>query len=356
MNLSIEQKRAIDVPGIEKELADLWRHEDNAGEAVIRAALWNVVAHTDNDTDMSHATEVLGRASALVPQRTIIIRSNPADESDLSSWISANCHLFEEGKQVCSEQISIAAGGDRVGDVPSVVNALLIPDMPVAAWWLGDLPSEGAEYVGTLLETADRFIVDSIHFDGADDLALLAKIGTSTASLPVDLNWLRLEEWRIATATMFDPPPMRPKLREIRDLRMSCCEGEQPFFGDIVPCLYFASWLFTQAGYEIGAEGHVSVDGRSVKFSATRIPGKTKGLASVEIECLDGSVVRVHTDPEAGALRAEASGIEQTLATVTRAGAQSAADLFLSELSHMHEDRLFPKVLVAASRMEMQWR
>ena len=36
MSLSIEQKRAIDVPGIEKELAELWRHEDNAGEAVIR--------------------------------------------------------------------------------------------------------------------------------------------------------------------------------------------------------------------------------------------------------------------------------------------------------------------------------
>src|SRR5512140_579141 len=239
MSLSIEQKRAIDVPGIEKELAELWRHEDNAGEAVIRAALWNVVAHTDNDADMSHATEVLGRASALVPQRTIIIRSNPADESDLSSWISANCHVLGEGKQVCSEQISLTAGGDRVADLPSVVNALLIPDMPVATWWIGDLPAEGEEYVGTLLEAADRIIVDSSHFDGPDDLALLAKIATTTATLPADLSWLRLEEWRIATAAMFDPPVMRAKLQRIGELRLTCCGSESPFFGDKVGCLYY---------------------------------------------------------------------------------------------------------------------
>lgn len=356
MSLSIEQKRAIDVPGIEKELAELWRHEDNAGEAVIRAALWNVVAHTDNDADMTQATEVLGRASALVPQRTIIIRANPADESDLSSWISANCHLLGEGKQVCSEQISLTAGGDRVGDVPSVVNALLIPDMPVAAWWIGDLPAEGAEYIGTLLEAADRIIVDSTHFDGPDDLALLAKIATTTATLPADLNWLRLEEWRIATATMFDPPVMRAKLRHMREVRLSCCGSDTPFFGDIAGCLYYTSWLVTQARFDVDEEGHVSMDGRSVKLSVERRTGKTKGLAAVEIEFDDGCIVRVHSDPEAAALRAEVSGVEQTVSTVTRLIPQSAAELVIEELSHMHEDRLFPIVLVAATRLEKQWR
>src|SRR6185436_16220950 len=98
---------------------------------------------------------------ASVPQRTIVIRANPAGDPEMSSWISANCHLLGAGKQVCSEEIAIVAGGERIHRVPPLVNALLIPDMPVAFWWIGDLPIEHEFYVEALLEPADRLIVDS---------------------------------------------------------------------------------------------------------------------------------------------------------------------------------------------------
>ena len=81
------------------------------------------------------------------------------------------------GKQVCSEEINIVAGGDRIHRVPPVVNALLIPDMPVAFWWVGDLPNEHEEYVELLLEPADRLIVDSVAFDSPADLALVLDVG-----------------------------------------------------------------------------------------------------------------------------------------------------------------------------------
>lgn len=356
MSLAIEEKRAIDIPTIEKSLADLWRGQDNGGEAVIRAALWNVVAHTGNHADMSVATEVLGRASALIPQRTIIIRSIASDESELSAWISANCHLLGEGKQVCSEQISIAAGGDRVADVPSVVNALLIPDMPVAAWWLGDLPAEGKEYIGTLLEPADRFIVDSGRFDEADDLTLLAKIAAGTSTLPADLNWLRLEPWRIAAASLFDPSFMRARLRRIRAVRLSSGRAEERFFGDIVICLYFAAWLSTQSGHSIDAEGRVTSAAGAVAYSLENISGAVKALVAVEIEFDDGSKATIRLDAEAGVLRAEVAEVEQMLSTVTHVAARSAADLVIEELSHMHEDRLFARILTVATVMEKQWR
>src|SRR5204863_197882 len=77
---------------------------------------------------------------------------------EISSWISANCHLVGGGKQMCSEEIAIVAGGDRIHRVPPLVNALLLPDMPVAVWWMGDLPNEHEEYVETLLEPADRLL------------------------------------------------------------------------------------------------------------------------------------------------------------------------------------------------------
>jgi len=63
---------------IEKRLADIWREEGEGEErAVTRAALWNVVAHTWNAEQHAFATGILGRASAAVPQRTIVIRADP---------------------------------------------------------------------------------------------------------------------------------------------------------------------------------------------------------------------------------------------------------------------------------------
>src|SRR6266540_1971325 len=162
--------RPVDVAQIEKALADLWRAEQDGESAVTRAALWNVVAHTASPEHHTQATEVLGRASAAVPQRTIVIQANASAPPEMTSWISANCHLVGGGKQMCSEEIAIVAGGDRIHRVAPLVNALLIPDMPVAVWWLGDLPNEHEEYVLTLLEPADRLIVDSVNFDSPADL------------------------------------------------------------------------------------------------------------------------------------------------------------------------------------------
>ncbi|MGH9419272.1 MAG: glucose-6-phosphate dehydrogenase assembly protein OpcA, partial [Thermoanaerobaculia bacterium] len=210
----------IDVNAIEKSLSELWRDQQDGDDAVTRAALWNVVAHTSTSDLHASAGVTLGRASAVVPQRTIVIRSNPAADPELTSWISANCHMIGGGKQVCSEEINIVAGGDRIHRVPPVVNALLIPDMPVAFWWVGDLPNEHEEYVELLLEPADRLIVDSVHFDSPADLALVSRIAEQTSTSPADLNWGRLEEWRAATASIFDPPTMRNRLGSIRRVRV----------------------------------------------------------------------------------------------------------------------------------------
>ncbi|HEX3108351.1 MAG TPA: glucose-6-phosphate dehydrogenase assembly protein OpcA, partial [Thermoanaerobaculia bacterium] len=177
----------VDSATIEETLAELWRVEKKDHDnAVTRAALWNVVAHSATPEHHTEASEVLGKASIAVPQRTIVVRSNPAAEAEMTSWISANCHLVGGGKQVCSEEINIVAGGDRIHRVPPVVSALLIPDMPVAFWWIGDLPNEHEEYVELLLEPADRLIVDSVYFDSPADLALVSRIAEQTSTSPAD--------------------------------------------------------------------------------------------------------------------------------------------------------------------------
>ncbi|HEX7421859.1 MAG TPA: hypothetical protein VF505_18385, partial [Thermoanaerobaculia bacterium] len=117
------QERPIDYSAIEKNLADLWRADNGDKNAVTRAALWNVIAHTSNAGDHAHAGETLSRASEALPQRAIIIRADMKGTSEISSWISANCHRLSGDKQVCSEEIAIIAGGSRVRHIPPLVSA-----------------------------------------------------------------------------------------------------------------------------------------------------------------------------------------------------------------------------------------
>lgn len=326
-----ETDKKVDVASIERQLAELWRAEKQDGErAVTRAALWNVVAHTGSAALHAHATEVLSRASAKVPQRTIVVEADPHGSDDIASWISANCHLIGGGRQVCSEEVVIVASGARVHHVPPLVSALLLPDMPVAVWWLGDLPDE-RDYVELLLDPADRLIVDSSHFNDAADLELVSRIGEQTTTAPADLNWARLDEWRAATAALFDPPTMRARLQSIRRLRV--ISGGDGSFGATAEALLYVSWMTAQSGTEIAFE-----------FASH---GDAPGIGSLEIH-FDDSVASIRQERERGVVIASADGVETSIDTITRSLARESEDLIVRLLKRPEADRVYLKTLKIA--------
>ena len=341
----LEQEQRVDVAAIEKSLADLWRNEKQDGEhAVTRAALWNVVAHTSTSEHQVTASEVLGRASASVPQRTIIIRAEPWRDPQLSSWISANCHLVGGGKQVCSEEIAIMAGGDRIHRVPPIVNALLIPDMPVAVWWLGDLPNEHEEYVETLLQPADRMIVDSSSFDSPADLALVSRVAEQTTTAPADLNWVRLEEWRTATASVFDAPSMRNRLGAIRRVRVISGASGESYFGQSVEALLYAAWIAAQVKHSEDREVDYRIERRMQSNDVGRI-------ALVEIMFEDGSSVSVTRDRDRGILIANVDGVISAVESVTRTLECDTDSLIIRQLKRPEGDRVYLKTLPIAAKL-----
>jgi glucose-6-phosphate dehydrogenase assembly protein OpcA len=344
MNDLLESERAVDVAQIEKSLADLWRNQGDGADAITRAALWNVVAHTSSAEHQSQATEVLGRASAAVPQRTIVINADAAAPPSITSFIRANCHLVGGGKQMCSEEIAIVAGGDRIHRVPPLVNALLLPDMPVAVWWMGDLPNEHEEYVATLLEPADRLIVDSSCFDSPRDLELVSRVAAQTTTIPADLNWIRLEEWRAATASIFDPPHMRGRLSAIRRVRVVAGAQEENFFGDAIESLLFAAWLTVQAGENAEA----SIDYRFEKRMQSSDVGQ---IASVEIVFEDGSSASVSRDRERGVLMMNVDGTVSMPESVTRTIAKQTETLIVRQLKQSSADRVLTRALPLAAKL-----
>ncbi len=350
--LNVDQR--VDVGKIEKSLADLWRTEnENDDHAVTRAALWNVVAHTSSSDHHARASETLSHASASVPQRTIVVRSNPAAEAEMSSWISANCHRIGGDKQVCSEEIAIVAGGDRIHRVPPLVRALLLPDMPVAVWWLGDLPNEHEDYVEALLEPADRLIVDSLQFDSPADLSLIARVSEQTTTTPADLNWVRLEEWRSAAASVFDPPHMRSRLAAIARVRVVAATGEDDFFGHSVESLLFSGWLSAQLGHHVDREGKVEGSSGAIdyRFQRRRQSQEVGGISLVEIVFEDGSVATITRDRERCVLTTNVDGIISTPDGVTRTLAHHTPELIVRQLKRPEGDRVLAKVIPVAARL-----
>jgi glucose-6-phosphate dehydrogenase assembly protein OpcA len=323
----------VDVTTIERQLAELWRAEraERKEDAVTRAALWNVVAHTWTNEQHASATETLAAASASVPQRTIVVQADPRGDHGISSWISANCHLVGGGKQVCSEEVSIVAAGERVHHIAPLVKALLLPDMPVALWWVGDLPDEHREYAETLLEPVDRMIVDSAHFSSAKDFELVSRIAEKTTTAPADLNWARLEEWRAATATLFDPHPMRERLRTITNVRVTC--GGTASFGDKAAALLYGAWIAVQSGSNAQLE--------------VKRDGDTPGIRAIELHFADGASARIRRDREGGAVIAH-FGEAEPLDCIARPLAHDADDLIVRLLKRPEADRVYLRALKRA--------
>ncbi|MDP9192474.1 MAG: glucose-6-phosphate dehydrogenase assembly protein OpcA [Acidobacteriota bacterium] len=327
----MDEDKRVNVTSIERQLAELWRAEKQDGErAVTRAALWNVVAHTSSSEAHAHATQVLSRASAKVPQRTIVVRAEPHGEDDIASWISANCHRVGGGRQVCSEEVAIVASGAAVRHVPPLVSALLLPDMPVAVWWLGDLPDEH-HYVETLLDPADRLIVDSSHFKDATDMELVSRIGAQTTTAPADLNWTRLDEWRAATAALFDPGNMRARLPNIRRLRV--ISGGAGSFGATAEALLYVSWMMAQSETEIAFE--------------LASHGNEPGIGSLEIH-FDDSVASIRYERERAVVVASADGVETSIDCITRSLAHETEDLIVRLLKRPEADRVYLRALQIA--------
>ncbi|HEX7420557.1 MAG TPA: glucose-6-phosphate dehydrogenase assembly protein OpcA, partial [Thermoanaerobaculia bacterium] len=238
--------------------------------------------------------------------------------SEISSWISANCHRLSGDKQVCSEEIAIIAGGSRVRHIPPLVSALLIPDMPVAVWWVGDLPNEEQAYVETLLDPADRLIVDSSHFDRVEDLIWLHQIAERTFTAPADLNWVKLEDWRLVTAALFDAPSMRERLHDIRTLNITAIGGTQSLFGDSIESLYYAAWMIAQTGSD------------EIDNTFFIEPGDDTGaIMQVKIGFSGGFEVVIARDVAKGIVTATVGGKTQTLDCVARILGRSTEDLIV---------------------------
>ena len=125
----------------------------------------------------------------------------------------------------CSEVVTIRLKGSAASAPASVVQPLLVSDLPAFLRWRGPLPLAAPE-LEQLVDVVERLIVDSREWEdpesGYRELpTLFSRVAVS------DIAWARIEPWRLALSHMWrgrrgeSPPRHRPRGRRASALALA---------------------------------------------------------------------------------------------------------------------------------------
>jgi glucose-6-phosphate dehydrogenase assembly protein OpcA len=279
---------AVDVAQVERQLRELWQvaaesEKDPTRRTITRASLFNLVAYCETDADRDHATETIGTLTSRHPCRAIVVFAEPSESrAELSASITAHCHVAGGGrKQVCCEQISIHALGERTGQLGSAVLPLLESDLPTILWWQGNF-LETPELFDHLLVVADRVVFHTSQWpDGPSGLASLHRVvAEHQRCIFTDLSWTRLGIWRKLTAECFDDPPARAELDRVRSVEIVHGKGA----GARLRATLYAAWLAAQLSWRPAAAL------KRIHFTPRDDPDASEtGIISVELKSPDAT-------------------------------------------------------------------
>lgn len=169
------------------------------------------------------------------PSRSILLFPEPDDERDvLEADVDLRCYVQRgEHREVCSEVIEIHLCGARSSAPASVVEPLLLTDLPVFLRWRG--PVGRAEGERELIGVVDRLIVDSSEWpDLEDEYGYVADLFDAAAVS--DIAWARTLPWREALAALW------PGVKDVSALRVAGPEADG---------MLLARWLSTRLGREV---------------------------------------------------------------------------------------------------------
>jgi glucose-6-phosphate dehydrogenase assembly protein OpcA len=225
-----------------KDLAELWvtTGKQEAGveaQGVLRACTMTLIVITEDREDPSGLGETIAALMPEHPARTIVIRLTGAGERSIAQRVFAQCWMpFGQRRQICCEQVEITCSDASLGDLPSVVLPLEVPDLPVILWCRSPRLLGMADFPA-LAAMARRVVVDSSALTDAP--AALRRLADEAAHgmLLGDLAWTRLTRWRQTLAQIFEDP--RHAARLTGAARITVCDG-----GAVTTqALYMGTWM-----------------------------------------------------------------------------------------------------------------
>ena len=148
------------------------------------------------------------------PSRTILLRPEPdVGKNRIDAAVSLESYAVPDvDRNVCSEVIELRLLGTRAKAPASVVEPLLISDLPVFLRWRGE-PPWGAPELEQLVALTDRLIVDSTEWDELPyPYRHLVTLFERTAVS--DIAWARTSRWRTLLASLW------PGIADVHTIRV----------------------------------------------------------------------------------------------------------------------------------------
>lgn len=369
--------RQVDIRAIEQELASFWEAAGVPGDGhgpVTTARVLNLIAVATRVTDAERVQQTLSRLIYRYPCRAIVVIAEPeAPAPGLEAWIQAHCQPPDpSGVQVCCEQISLLAKGAALREAWGVVLPLLMPDLPVSLWWLGEPPQSTprerrgtpvrpgepllAELLERLLRVSDQLIADSAAFARPEDGLwwLAARCDQAAGRYHVaDLAWARLAPWRTLLAQCFDPPDTRTYLEQIEQVELEHAPGGE------TEAVLLVAWLASRLGWEPALPGqrHAGLVLRAgdrlieVKHRARGQANSTAGAVQmVALYAREARFIVRLTEPSCAAVQAVLTQ-RSPPARVLRLPPADEAELLARLLDTLGGDPVYEAALMLAMRL-----
>lgn len=191
------------------------------------------------------------------PSRTILLFPEPeaADDridarAEVERW-----EVPDTDRRLVTEVVELTLRGARANAPASIVEPLLISDLPVFLRWRGE-PPWGAPELDQLVDVTDRLIVDSNEWESlTDPYRQLAELFPRCAAS--DIAWARTSRWRSHLATLW------PAIADVRTVRVR---------GTAAQAWLLCGWLRSRLGRDEIALEHdpaerlegVELDGEAV--------------------------------------------------------------------------------------------
>lgn len=243
------------------------------------------------------AGEILRRLDAVgrnAPSRTIMIRVAP-DRSSLNARVAltASDPAEQRPDATLHERVTIDVGDRHVARLESIVDPVVMSDVPTLVWAPHGHRAAFDAVVGlsqsVLLDTTDA-AEPAAGLRAVDELLAVHDLGI------VDLAWLRASPWRLRLAAHYGEPRHAAQLDRIRTVEVRH-DRQSAVAGWLL-----AGWLADRLGWTAGPDGIVGADGAPVDVGLQPVDVGVQGLAGTTIVTDDGA--RFSLDRCEGGLRA----------------------------------------------------
>ncbi len=228
----------VTVAQIERALADLRDSDDREATPLQRTSVMTHLAWLPHGW-VERGRETLAGLGERHPSRTILLVPQPrARENRLDTIVSLERFPTEtDGAEIATEVIELHLLGTRSKAPASIVEPLLIFDLPVFLRWRG-LPPFGSSELAQLVEATDRLIVDSTEWPELPEAyAELARLFDHAAVS--DIAWARTSRWRAHLASFW------PGIAGVETIRVRATAAQAHLL---------RGWLSSRLGHPVDLE------------------------------------------------------------------------------------------------------